>query len=242
MPRVLIAHGDEAVCHTLAGLTNVVRPDAIIDCANDGVRVQVSLSSRHYDLVVAEAAMSFPGGLQVAMVAEEAGVGICVALVANHPTADSLADGACPRITQFISHPFNPKRYRCVVQESLERCPVGSPALPVRIDDWLKARLSQCDLHVADACREFQISRSHLYRIFTGDIGMSFHRRLAYHRITRGKELMLQATSRLLLKRIATDCGYKTPARFSEAFKRYQGMSPSSYLEHLHDGQPMRDA
>lgn len=96
-----------------------------------------------------------------------------------------------------------------------------------RIEEYLKGHLANPSLSRTDLCMHFNVSAAHLSRLFRDCVGTSFPSRLRYHRIERAK--LLLTFTRAPLSVIAEQCGFKRQSRFSEAFRRQEGITPREY-------------
>jgi AraC-like DNA-binding protein len=75
-------------------------------------------------------------------------------------------------------------------------------------------------LHPTSFCRGFKQS-----------MGLSPHRYMLVHRVSRAKEMM--GDQRLNLTEIALDCGFSSSSQFSVVFKKITGMSPREFRRAL---------
>ena len=80
---------------------------------------------------------------------------------------------------------------------------------------------------VEELARQVGVSRSHLYRAFQRELGMSPSAYLTRFRIQRACQLLRH--SKLSVSAVAASVGYEDPLYFSRAFKRETGLSPLAY-------------
>lgn len=78
-------------------------------------------------------------------------------------------------------------------------------------------------------CDEFNMSTTYFSRVFKEDMGVNFSVFLQTLRITRAKTLLLETD--MTLNAIAREVGYIGSQNLLRLFKRYEGMSPSSYRQ-----------
>ena len=71
------------------------------------------------------------------------------------------------------------------------------------------------------------ISRAHLYRRFTKEVGMTINEYICSTRL--GHACHLLATTNLPIKTVATSVGFANPTYFNEVFHKQKGMTPSEY-------------
>lgn len=87
---------------------------------------------------------------------------------------------------------------------------------------YIEANLRDPELNTSHLTRRFNISRSHLYRIFKESDGVAklIRRKRLEHacRIIQGRK-----HSRIFLKEIAYLCGFRNGTQLSKAFKDYYG-------------------
>ena len=76
------------------------------------------------------------------------------------------------------------------------------------------------------SCRVMRFSRSYGCRLFKQHLGMPFLEKLREIRIARAERLI--AETPMYMKEIAAECGFSSPNRFFEAFRRIHGISPSN--------------
>lgn len=85
------------------------------------------------------------------------------------------------------------------------------------------------DITLTGLSRKLNISSGYFSRLFKEEIGIPFKNYLIGIRMDRAKELLLK--SGMAVSEAALEVGYSDPNYFSEAFRRYEGMSPSEYRE-----------
>jgi AraC-like DNA-binding protein len=102
------------------------------------------------------------------------------------------------------------------------------PVLRERVLEYIERHIAEPDLTPVRLARRFNVSRTHLYRIFEADGGIATlirEKRLdhAYLQLT-APALKTQAR---FVKEIAFDCGFASSEQFIRAFKVRFGMTPS---------------
>jgi AraC family transcriptional regulator of adaptative response / methylphosphotriester-DNA alkyltransferase methyltransferase len=83
------------------------------------------------------------------------------------------------------------------------------------------------DLVLDDVARRVASSRRQLQRVFAEIGGTTFREHLTRVRMERAAELL--ATNSLPVRAVARRVGYRQPAQFAKAFRRYRGVAPSEY-------------
>src|SRR6266480_2867004 len=83
------------------------------------------------------------------------------------------------------------------------------------------------DLSLDQIARRVASSRRQLQRAYA-EIGQTtFRAHLTKVRMDRAAELL--ATRRLTVREVASRVGYRQPAQFAKAFRRHQGLAPSTF-------------
>ena len=93
------------------------------------------------------------------------------------------------------------------------------------IEKYIKVNLKE-GLSSEGLCKQFNVSRSNLYQISLKAFGMGIKQYIAYCRIEKAKQLLLEEYSIL---EIAEACGYGEYNYFCKVFKKATGMSPTEY-------------
>ena len=93
------------------------------------------------------------------------------------------------------------------------------------IEKYIKANLDK-PLSSEGLCKQFNVSRSNLYQISLNAIVMGIKQYIAYCRIEKAKQLLLEEYS---ISEIAEACGYGEYNYFCKVFKKATGMSPTEY-------------
>ena len=83
------------------------------------------------------------------------------------------------------------------------------------------------ELSLDDIARRVASSRRQLQRAYAEIGRTTFRQHLTKIRMDRAADLL--ATRRLTVREVAQRVGYRQPAQFAKAFRRHQGMAPSSY-------------
>jgi AraC family transcriptional regulator, regulatory protein of adaptative response / methylphosphotriester-DNA alkyltransferase methyltransferase len=83
------------------------------------------------------------------------------------------------------------------------------------------------DLSLDDIARRVASSRRQLQRAYAEIGGTTFRDHLTAVRMERAAEML--GTRGLTVREVAHRVGYRQPAQFAKAFRRYQGMAPSDF-------------
>jgi AraC-like DNA-binding protein len=229
MPRVLIADSDDLVRKTLVKLTRLACPDACVVDVIRGTDAQAELVSKDYDLAVLDLHLGDLDTLQIARVVRQAEKATVIVVMSDEDPEVLATQCQGEDGFQLMSKPFGPGDYLGLVRRLLGDCPPATEGLADLIDAWIKDHCCRVDLHVADICREFGICKTYVSRLLQTRFHAGFAQRREYHRIQHAKTLLGGRDNGMLLKQIAAQCGFRTPARFSEAFRRQEGVSPNHF-------------
>ncbi|MGE0352440.1 MAG: GyrI-like domain-containing protein [Gemmatimonadales bacterium] len=96
-----------------------------------------------------------------------------------------------------------------------------------RVIDYLREHAA-ADPSLDELARIAGLSRFHFHRIFTAVTGETVHAFMVRTRLERAATLM-QAMPRATVTRVAFECGYRSLAEFSRAFKQRYGVSPGRW-------------
>ncbi len=96
----------------------------------------------------------------------------------------------------------------------------------IEIKNYIQANYLS-PIKISDMADRLSINRSHLYRIFKKEMGITVEDYIINIRMTHAKTLL--RTTSLSVSAIATAVGYKDPHYFSYLFKKTQNMTPTQY-------------
>jgi len=97
---------------------------------------------------------------------------------------------------------------------------------------YIQANASQPWLSVGNLVKEFQLSETHLRRLFRAMYGVTPSRYIMNARIEHAKSLM--GLPELTLQDIASQSGFSSFTYFCTAFKTATGYNPTYYRQHFH--------
>lgn len=101
-----------------------------------------------------------------------------------------------------------------------------------KIVQYIDENLTDPNLNISIIADQFGMSPSYFSRIFKKNTGTGLLDYIHQHRIQLAKEMMRE-TPPIPLKEIAEKVGYTTPLAMNRAFRRYEGISPSSFRENF---------
>lgn len=100
--------------------------------------------------------------------------------------------------------------------------------------------IHELNMHFTDPDYDFKetllrtgYSPNHLRKLFKEETGVTPADYITTRRMDMAAEMLRQYRTRIPVKDIAVQCGYKDPYYFSRQFKNYFGVSPQKYIEQL---------
>lgn len=94
-----------------------------------------------------------------------------------------------------------------------------------RVRSYVRQNLRSSRLSPADICRNFQISRSQLYRMFDGDGGVA--REIRHQRLMAAHSALSKTNDRRPVYDIAQEFGFTSGDEFGRSFRKEFGYSPT---------------
>ncbi len=98
-----------------------------------------------------------------------------------------------------------------------------------RAKKLIATQLAKRDLSPEKLCRDLNISRSRLYRIFESSGGISNY--IRRQRLLRTKDILCDDKDRRSISLIAEEWGFMDPSTYSRTFRREFGMTPKEARE-----------
>lgn len=113
----------------------------------------------------------------------------------------------------------------------LRACPVAPESAP--IERVIAAIRADCSLPYTQAnlSRSLGLTPAYFCRLFREKTGQHFSSFLTITRMQRAEELLRQGG--LSLQELSERCGYPNKSYFCQVFKKYTGMTPGEYEQHV---------
>ncbi len=86
-------------------------------------------------------------------------------------------------------------------------------------------------LRLDDLSRQLNLSRNHTSQIINQHFNLSFFDFVNKYRVEEAKKLLAQNTENFTITQIAYDAGFNNRASFYKAFKKFENLSPTQYLQ-----------
>ena len=116
---------------------------------------------------------------------------------------------------------------RVVVRQSTNTLAIDDPMV-VESVQFIRTNFAE-GITVGDVLDASDVSRPTLEQHFKRALGRTIHRQITIERMEHAKELL--HSTELSLAAISTRCGFSYPSKFSTAFRRETGVSPSEYRQ-----------
>lgn len=162
---------------------------------------------------------------------------VCLALVAPDPLYAADNDPRVPALANGLLSCPNERRMRELIHEYCEvldeyirrrRTEETGSARMTRILKYIYDNVGDPMLGAPMVCDEFDMSTTYFSRMFKEELGVNFSVFLQTVRITQAKAYLME--TEMSLNEIAEKVGITTQ-NLSRLFKRFEGMSPSSYRQ-----------
>ena len=100
-------------------------------------------------------------------------------------------------------------------------------ALASQVIEYINENYMNPNTSLNAAAEKFDVSDSHLSRVFKASTGKRFMEYLIYKRIEKAKELLVSSQHKV--NDISSLVGYDNQISFMRIFKKYVGYTPSEY-------------
>ncbi len=227
MERILIADDEAPICSLVQRALRKADMGVQVDVARDGKEALQMLTHARYDVVILDIFIPGMNGLEVARAARQNGITTAMVILTGKGTLELAAEAVRSDVQDFLLKPIRPKELVDTVRGLLEKHHPTAHTLATQLDQFLKEDMGNPTLQLSDICERFHISISYATQLFRKQMGSTFRRRLAFHRIELAKELLTTTDNPLYF--IAQQCGFKNPARFTETFIRLEKIPPKQY-------------
>lgn len=104
----------------------------------------------------------------------------------------------------------------------------GTPLPVIRIIEWIRANYMDSELSVQKIADYFNYNSTYLTGLFKKYTGYSLLTYLNRTRISISKNI-LSSSYKMSISEIASACGFKDEKYFMKLFKRYEGVTPTTY-------------
>jgi YesN/AraC family two-component response regulator len=226
MAGILIADDDPDICEILRKALKKAGVEHI-KIAQAGTKALELLATARFDVAILDIYMPGMNGLEVARAAKRKGIETDIIIMTGQATVDTAIEALHIDVQDYIRKPFMPKELVSIVLPLLEKRHSLPHTLVDQIDEFIKENSGNFSLKLSEVSRHFNINPDYVTRLLRQHLGMTFRRRLAWHRIQKAKCLL--TSTECPLSAIAEKCGFKNQARLSETFIRMERIGPKGY-------------
>ena len=248
--KILIIDPDTRVLSTLVGFLNDEPYD--VRTAENGKEGLKILRRKKIDLAIADMYMAGLDGVALlkCLKAEKIQTNVLImgSVVSMEVTQKILKIGA----VRVLDKPIKKDNFLAEVKNCIPLNEVGYKGSQVReasrslpksfqrplsigrekvsqeaLESFLEERYRNPDLKFEDLTRHFRITPAHGHVLFKKNFNKTFREKLREVRISQAEHFL--TGSSLLIYEIAHMCGFRSPSRFCQAFKRIHGISATQY-------------
>lgn len=214
---------------------------AVVGEAGDGLSAEEGIRRLRPDLIVTDIRMPGRDGLSLAALVQEILPESKVIVITGYDKFEYAQRSLRVGAVDIILKPIGDEAFEAALSRAAEQLDArersAETALPqAGADDGravghlVKAALVYVEEHfreeigLASLAETFRVTASHLSRAFKRETGETFLRYLTRRRVEKAEELL--ADPSLQISEIAYRCGFSDPARFTEVFKEFRGLTP----------------
>ena len=227
VPRILIADDNELFCASMSKV--LLQEGWRVATTSNGRKALKLLYEIPIDVAVLGVNIPYCSGLKVLQKVRQRRLQTDVVIVSGNRSIELAVEVMKIGARDFLTKPVDESKMVEVVRRLLDRRRPPQSVLASRLDVFAKEHASEASLSLGELCRHFRISAGYASRLFQGQVGTTFRRRLSYYRIEKAKHLL--ASTDMTMYQIAERCGFKNQRRFSETFRRQVGTSPKKYRQ-----------
>ncbi len=186
-----------------------------------------SLRNARFDIAILNTALPDLDGLEILRAVQRESINTDVVFLSETDCLTKAVRAMKAGARDFLVKPVTKDDLMHAIHELLERRFLFRREIVNRMDEYLKDHFSDASLRRTDLCRHFNFSSAYVSRQFRDRLGTSFRNRLRYYRIEKAKFMLRFTGDRMYV--IAAQCGFKNQSRFSEAFRRHEGLTPGQF-------------
>ena len=226
-PVVLVADDDEDLLEFL--VLSLGREPWDFRKASDGQEAQDILLTREVDVAVLDLKMPKLDALNILKSVQQEGVESDIIILTGYATVESAVLAMRRGARDFLQKPFKTEELLTIVRRLLDARYPSTRTLAQRLEAYVKDHAYDSGLRIDDLCNHFSISPRYVSKLFRENLGTSFKRIVAGHRVERAKQLI--RTGDEPLYSVADKCGFRNYRQLTSTFKNVEGMLPRTYRE-----------
>ena len=226
-PVVLVADDDEDLLEFL--VLRLGREPWDFRKASDGQEAQDILLTREVDVAVLDLKMPKLDALNILKSVQQEGVESDIIILTGYATVESAVLAMRRGARDFLQKPFKTEELLTIVRRLLDARYPSTRTLAQRLEAYVKDHAYDSGLRIDDLCNHFSISPRYVSKLFRENLGTSFKRIVAGHRVERAKQLI--RTGDEPLYSVADKCGFRNYRQLTSTFKNVEGTLPRTYRE-----------
>jgi YesN/AraC family two-component response regulator len=226
-PVVLVADDDEDFLAFLA--TRLSREPWDLRKASDGQEALDILLTKEIDVAVLDLKMPKLDALNILKSVSREGIQTDIIVVTGYATVESAVLAMRRGAHNFLKKPLKTEELLTIIRHLLDARYPSTRTLAQRLEAYVKDHAYDSGLRIDDLCNHFSISPRYVSKLFRENLGTSFKRIVAGHRVERAKQLI--RTGDEPLYSVADKCGFRNYRQLTSTFKNVEGMLPRTYRE-----------
>ena len=225
--RFLVVDCDRRVCRRLRNIIRLAPETWRVHTTRFGREALRSIRTRQVDIAILNVDLPDLNGLEILRTVRQDSPGTDVIILIETDSTETAVGAMKAGARDVLVKPVDEDELFASIHDLLEpRYPLRHE-IGNRMDAYLKVHFSDSSLRRSDLCGHFNLSPAYVSRLFRDRLATSFRNRLRYHRIERAKRIL--GITDESMRVIAAQCGFKNQSRFSEAFRRQEGIAPREY-------------
>ena len=222
--RILLVDDEPHILTTLTGILEA--SGYISQTAEDGDVGLKKLMTKEFDIAIVDQVMTKITGMAVLQGAEMKRIRTPIIILTGYGTAEMATEALRRGAVDFIQKPLRPENLITRINKLFGYLKSNRNPVAERVDQLLSKLSFNPNLRLKHLSDEVGLNSGYVSDLLKAYWGMAFLQRLAYHRVRHAKVLIEFDEP---LKAIPSMCGFKNQPRMTEAFSRFEKMSPKKY-------------
>lgn len=227
LQKILIVDNDLSVLSLLTGFLSDTSYE--VYTAKDGLECLDILRKEEIDVAVIEIHIEGIDGIDLLKIAKTEQIQtalICMAHSGNLALGEAATKAGA---VSLLDKPIEKDAFLTKIEEYISQTNKWKAWLESFLDD----NYSNPHLKFEDVMNYFRFSKSYGYALFKKHLGNTFREALREVRV-REAIILLEEMPYASITEIANSCGFRSPSRLNEAFRRLCGVSPRIYRKNGH--------
>ena len=226
MARILIADDDPNVRSVVHAALDKAGFKEVVEVQNGRTALR-QLAGSSFDIALLDLRMPPPDGLEVLRELRGRNIQTDVIMFSAVGTIKDGIESTRLGARDFLEKPLDFNALLRLVHGIIEeRHPTRHP-LAQAMDEFVARNATNPKLSAACTAAHFNLSPAYVRKLFRENLGVSFGRRLTYHRVRLAKRMI--ANTDESLGNISKQTGFKHQNRLTQSFRKMEGTTPSQY-------------